>query len=100
MHVIFRNRKLENCYLYHKLAYRAWGEAVGRKYIQRIDIIQQTSDLNELCQLPGLNCHQLKGDRKGQYAISLSGYWRLVVTLHGERQEIVRIEEVSKHYGD
>jgi proteic killer suppression protein len=50
--------------------------------------------------LPGLRCHALKGVRKGEYAINLSGFYRLIFTMTGNRLEIVMIEEVSKHYGD
>jgi proteic killer suppression protein len=51
-------------------------------------------------QLPGLRCHELKGDRKGQYAINLTGYYRLIFTVTDKKMEIVCIEEVSKHYED
>jgi proteic killer suppression protein len=50
--------------------------------------------------LPGLNGHPLKGSRKGEHAISLTGFYRLIFTLQGEQLEIVMLEEVSKHYGD
>jgi proteic killer suppression protein len=98
--VAFRNRKLEKCYRDHKRASLEWGEQVARKYIQRIDIIQEMENLGELSALPGLRCHELKGNRSGQYAVSLTGSWRLIFTLRGEEVEIVQIEEVSKHYGD
>ena len=56
--------------------------------------------MHELNRLPGLYYHPLKGRRKGQHAVSLTDFWRLIFTLHGEQLEIVQIEEVSKHYGD
>lgn len=34
--------------------------------------------------LPGARLHQLKGDRKGQWAVSVSGNWRLVFDFEGE----------------
>jgi proteic killer suppression protein len=91
---------LEKCYASHKQASRLWGAVVAKRYIQRIDMIQETADLNALCQLPGLNCHPLKGDRKSEYAISLTGFWRLIFTVYGNRFEIAMVEEVSKHYDD
>jgi toxin HigB-1 len=98
--VAFGNRKLEKCYVKHTHAIRAWGDAVARKYVQRIDLIQAAADFNELCRLPALKCHLRKGDRKGHYAISLTGFWRLIITLRGEHLEVVCVEEVSKHYDD
>lgn len=50
--------------------------------------------------LPVLRCHPLKGNRAGQYAVNITGFYRLIFSLEGEMLEIARIEEVSKHYGD
>lgn len=100
MQVQFRTKKLEKQYTRHKWAAKAYGTEVARKYVQRINIIKRTKDYDELSNLPGLKCHPLKGDREGQYAIYLTGFYRLIFTLVGESLEIVQIEEVSKHYGD
>ena len=100
MLVQFRKKKLEKCYLEAKEASRAFGAEVGKRYIQRINLIKYTRNIDELKQLPGLRCHPLKGDREGQYAVNLTGFYRLIFTLNGEALEIVLIEEVSKHYGD
>ena len=32
--------------------------------------------------------------------MKLTGYWRLIITNDGDRFDIVKIEEVSDHYGD
>jgi len=98
--VIFGTKKLEKCYLDHLQGQRAWGPEVGRKYIQRIDILQETSDMAEVRKLPGLACHPLKGGRKGQFGITLHGRWRVIFSLQGDKARIIRVEEVSKHYGD
>ena len=100
MQIQFRNNKLEKCFASYKQAARAWGDVVARKYIQRVGMIQEVKDLNELCGLPGLKCHPLKGDRQGEYSIKLTGFWRLIFTLQGAQLEIAMIEEVSKHYDD
>ena len=55
---------------------------------------------DDLYKIPELKCHPLKGDRKGQYAISVTGFYRLIFTLQGERVDVVLVEEVSKHYDD
>jgi proteic killer suppression protein len=47
-----------------------------------------------------LHCHPLKGERQKEWAITLKGFYRLIFTLEGQSLEIVRIQEVSKHYGD
>jgi proteic killer suppression protein len=98
--IAFRTRKLEQKYRKYTKAVKAYGEQVARKYIQRIGIIKSARDIDELCRLPGLRSHALNGNRLGQYALNLTGFYRLIFTLQGEALEIARIEEVSKHYGD
>ena len=100
MEVAFRTRKLQRQYERLADATRAYGNEVGRKYIVRINLMKQARDIEELRQLPALHCHPLKGDREGQWAVTLAGFHRLVFTLEGDRLEIAMIEEVSKHYGD
>jgi proteic killer suppression protein len=98
--VTFRTRRLEREYREYTKAVKAYGEEIARKYIERINIIKTVKDIEELINLPVLRCHPLKGNRAGQYAIKLTGFYRLIFTLKGDALEIVHIEEVSKHYGD
>ena len=98
--VKFRTKRLEECYRRHKVAVREFGDEVARRYIQRINVIQNAGSIDELRRLPGLRFHALAGSRQGQFAINLTGFYRLIVTLHGATCEVVQIEEVSKHYGD
>jgi proteic killer suppression protein len=100
MHVEFQTQKLRKQHEDHRQAERAYGAQVARRYVERVNIIKQARDLDELKELPGLKCHALKGVRDGQWAVSLTGFYRLIFTLQGEQLEIVRIEEVSKHYDD
>jgi len=96
----FRTRKLEKQYAKSSEAEKSYGKDVARKYIQRVNIIKTTKNIKELSQLPGLRCHELKGSRKGQWAMKLTGFYRLIFTIEGDIPEIVCVEEVSKHYDD
>jgi proteic killer suppression protein len=98
--ISFRTRKLERAYTDHKTGEKAFGREVARRYIQRVNLIKQARDIDELLALPAIRCHVLKGARQGQYAMTLTGFYRLIFSLEGGRLEIARIEEVSKHYGD
>ena len=100
MEVKFRTRRLENEYKDSKRAIRAYGQLVATRYVERINIIKSATDIEELEKLPAIDCHPLKGERKGEWAITLTGHMRLIFTLDGENLEIACIEEVSKHYGD
>ena len=100
MIVNFKTKKLEKCYREVKQANKEFGAQVARKYIQRINLIKASKNLDEVMNLPGLRCHPLKGNRQGQYAAKLTGFYRLIFTVNGERLDIAQIEEVSKHYDD
>jgi len=45
--------------------------------------------------LPGYRLHQLKGERKGEWAASVSGNWRLVFEFDGE--DAVNVDLVDYH---
>ena len=100
MIIRFRTNTLKKQYENSALAISTYGEQVGRKYIQRIGIIKAAENIDELGSIRALRCHPLKGKRKGEWAIKLTGFYRLIFTLHGEKFEIVKKEGVSKHYDD
>ena len=100
MEVRFRTNTLQKQYEKSENATAAYGKQVGRKYIQRINIIKKSKNIDELISIHTLRCHSLKGKRKGEWTLNLTGFYRLIFTLHGENLEIARIEEVSKHYDD
>lgn len=100
MIIRFRTNTLQKQYEESALAFAAYGERVGRKYIERINIIKKSKNIDELSSIRTLRCHPLKGKRKGEWALNLTGFYRLILTLHGEKLEIAKIEEVSKHYDD
>ena len=100
MEIRFRKVKLKKQYDDYRQAEKAYGVQVGRRYIQRINIVKNSASINDLIKIEALSCHRLKGDRKGQWALKLTGFYRLIFTLVGDTLEIVQIEEVSKHYDD
>ena len=43
--------------------------------------------------LPGLRLHSLKGPRKGTWAVSVSGNWRVTFKFKGAHAEFVDYED-------
>ena len=43
--------------------------------------------------LPGLNLHQLSGNRKGTWAVKVSGNWRVTFIFVGKDAEVVDYED-------
>lgn len=100
MEIEFSTNKLEKQYEKKEEAIKAFGADVGKKYIQRVNIIKASKSFDDLYKIPSLEFHPLKGNRDGQYAMTIHGFWRLIITNNGSSIDIAKIEEVSKHYGD
>lgn len=49
--------------------------------IRKILALLETSESIEDMNLPGLDLHQLKGDRKEEWAVKVSGNWRITFKL-------------------
>jgi proteic killer suppression protein len=45
--------------------------------------------------LPGLRLHPLRGDRRGQWAVSVSGNWRVIFEFDG--QHVTNVDLVDYH---
>lgn len=66
----------------------------ARKISQIVAVLNACST-PEGMNLPGFRLHQLKGDRKGQWAVSVSGNWRIVFDFHGE--DATNVDLVDYH---
>ena len=79
-------------------ATRLYGVPIGRKYIQRLAVIRAVDEFSQLYGLRALRLHPLSGNRAGQYAVTLTGNYRLIIEpITGEG---VRILGVEDYHGD
>lgn len=62
-----------------------------RIILTSLNSAQEPADMN----LPGYRLHQFKGERKGQWAVSVSGNWRLVFVF--EDKDITDVDLVDYH---
>jgi proteic killer suppression protein len=98
MNLVFASRRLEQCYENGANAVRAWGPQVGRRYIQRINLLYAVRSFDELFNFQALRLHPLRGPRAEEWAMTLQGRWRLIIELLSE--DTILVKEVSHHYGD
>ena len=66
------------------------------KYAQKLRLILTNLDQSESpvdMDLPGLRLHELKGNRRGTWAVSVSGNWRITFRFSGGDAEIVDYED-------
>lgn len=99
MNVTFRTKQLLRNYEQSERAVRRWGNDVARKYITRINTLHRVKDFTEAYNIRAMRLHPLKGSKKGELSIYLTGKWRLIVEK-GDTEEQIIIKEVSNHYDD
>ena len=60
-----------------------------RLILGRLSVSTCPEDMN----LPGLNLHELTGNRQGTWSVKVSGNWRVTFTFSGEDVEVVDYED-------
>lgn len=59
------------------------------RILDRLDAAKLPEDMD----LPGYKFHSLKGNRRGEYAVSVSGNWRLTFGFSGDNAVSVDLED-------
>ncbi len=68
--------------------------AMAAAKIKRIlAALEFADDLKQLATMPGWKLHPLKGDRKGDYSISVTGNWRITFTHLGNSVSNIDFED-------
>ncbi len=98
MQIEFSKRHLAEAGLSLTEATRLYGVPIGRKYIQRLAVLRAVDKFAELYGHRALRLHPLKGNRTGQYSMTLTANYRLVVETVAEDK--VRIVDVEDYHGD
>ncbi len=57
-----------------------------------LDLLDDASTAEQL-NIPGYYLHPLKGDRKGEWAMTVSGNWRITFRFEGEDVTDVNLED-------
>jgi proteic killer suppression protein len=62
-----------------------------RLILGRLNVAREPRDMG----LPGLDLHRLKGERKGTWAVSVSGNWRITFAFSG--LDVVNVDYKDYH---
>lgn len=76
----FKNKKLRECCNNFTKAVQQWGLPHAKKIIQRLNELWAADTLADMGHLPPARCHELTGDRKGQFAVTTTEPNRLIFT--------------------
>jgi proteic killer suppression protein len=88
----FRHKGLE------RLFTTGHASGVSAQHVRRIQVILGLLNVARepsMMNAPGLRFHALTGDRKGQYAVSVSGNWRIIFEF--DDQNATDVDLVDYH---
>lgn len=112
MNITYSNNRVEKQCTDFRKAKKDFPEKIAKNLHKVIQFIENADSLEDVINMPTYNFHNLKGDRKGVFAIDIDGRrsgYRLLVSFYEVNNEIVfsqsvsiediEIKEVSNHYG-
>ena len=110
MEIRYKNKKIRDICENEKKAVKKYNKIIAEKLIFSIEFLKNSSSLKDVADYKNFRLHELKYERKGQFAIDLGkaiGY-RLIIepitvnekneVISYESINIVEIMEVSNHY--
>ena len=83
MKITFENKKLQKLVEDYSKLQKKYGQARAKLIVRRLGDLKDVNNLEEARHIPG-KCHELRENRKGQWAIALDGPWRLIFTPHND----------------
>jgi toxin HigB-1 len=92
MILCFRGRGLERLHL------RGDTSGVSAQHVKRLRAVLaalETALVPSDMALPGARLHPLRGDRRGQWSVSISGNWRVIFEFEG--QHVTNVDLVDYH---
>lgn len=98
MQIVYRSKGLESICTEASATVKRHGTRMAKLIHLRIDQICSFDTVEMLTKSGTGNCHSLKGNRKGYYAMDLVHPFRLVFRITGEETQIVCIEEIVDYH--
>lgn len=111
MHIVYKDKDVEKICNDINEAKKKYPTKIAKKLMKVINFIKSADSLQDIIQYSPFYFHDLKGKRKGQYAIDIDGRrssYRLILKPMNENStdiyanaksiEIIMVWEVSKHY--
>ncbi|MDY2888461.1 MAG: type II toxin-antitoxin system RelE/ParE family toxin [Candidatus Caccosoma sp.] len=81
MNITYKNKKMHKICTDASIAAKTYGSEMALKIAMRVDQIQATDSIEVLVQNKIGRCHQLRGNRKNEYAMDLVHPYRLVFKI-------------------
>ena len=98
MEVTYKSTRLEKLCTNAYAAEKKYGIQMAEKIKLRIDQISAAISVEMMLQFKVGRCHQLKGDRKEQFAVDLVHPYRLIFEKLGDDIQIANIMEIVDYH--
>lgn len=98
MDIEYRTKKLEKICTDASVARKVYSVKMAEKIQMRIDEIRASDSVESMIKYQIGKCHELKGDRDGQYAVNLVQPYRLIFEKKDKEITIVRIIEITDYH--
>ena len=103
MKIEYKSNRLKRACTDLSVAKKDYGLNMAKLIHQRVNEISSADSVEMLCQFSIGKCHQLEGNRTGQYAMNLVQPYRLVferisIEEEGRNIEIVRILSIEDYH--
>ena len=98
MQVNYKNRHIEKICTNASVAAKKFDKCTVGLIQQRVDEIHAADSVEMLVQFGIGRCHQLVGDRKGQFAMDLVHPLRLVFEVIRDEIQIAEIQEIVDYH--
>jgi len=98
MIITYKNKKIKSICCNAEIATRTYGEMMATKIQMRIEELAAAPSVEIMVNYRIGRCHQLKGNRKGQYAVDLIQPYRLVFITKEEEIQVAQIQEITDYH--
>lgn len=98
MKITYKNNKIKKVCTNVSEAEKRHGLEMAEKIMLRIDQISAALSVEMMIQFRIGRCHQLKGNRKNQFAVDLVHPYRLVFEKKGTEIQIANIIEIIDYH--
>jgi proteic killer suppression protein len=79
MDIIFKTKKFQKDCSDQKKLIRVYGQRQAKLIRRRLDELRAAATLDEVRRIPGPRCHELRGNRSGQFSVDLDHPYRLIL---------------------
>ena len=95
MEITYKTKSLKKVYNNIKEAKKKYNKQIAEKLFMRINQLQNIKNLDDFSKIRSARLHPLKGERKDQFGINLTGKFRLIIKANTDEVELIKIESVN-----